>query len=91
MLRVVYLLGTTAYAGVHSVIHLYDRETFYRSRRRQMLVTDKMALGLMLTVGGFALWPSMLHHDLNGIERFARGMDRPEKHPFIGFDARDVH
>ena len=76
-----------AYGAAHSVANLWDREGLYVYGPRQLLVADKLALGVMLTGSAPLTWPSLAHHDLRVLECAAHGRspvaDYGVRHPLM--------
>ena len=78
-----YLNAAFAYGALHSAAHLYDRQGLYAHGPKQLLVADKLALGLMLISGAPVFWPVLAHHDLGVLESCWTHRRYELQHPFI--------
>ena len=68
-----YCCITFTYGAVHAIRELWSCKTYYKNKKQEMALVDKLSLGVGMTGAGYFLWPILLRKDLIHLECLLRG------------------
>jgi hypothetical protein len=78
-----YCVITFAYGAVHAIRELWSFKTYYKNKKQEMALVDKLSMGVGMTGSAYFLWPVLLRQDLIRLECLLRGKSVTDYLPYI--------